>query len=124
MTDPGFAAYGLDGDFTAAYLAARRLADLAERDPGALCPACLAALERLLVADPHARRTQARILYRDAAEAQQLKVHYSWPVPRIWSPLAAFTFLPALQLISYAFSVGLGQDVDQPRNLAKSVTVE
>ena len=61
---------------------------------------------------------------RDAAEAQQLKVHYSWPVPRIWSPLAAFTFLPALQLISYAFSVGLGQDVDQPRNLAKSVTVE
>ncbi|BAH77987.1 SidJ-related pseudokinase [Solidesulfovibrio magneticus] len=69
MTDPGFAAYGLDGDFTAAYLAARRLADLAERDPGALCPACLTALERLLVADPHARRTQARILYRDAAEA-------------------------------------------------------
>ena len=61
---------------------------------------------------------------KDAAEAHLLKVHYNWPVPRVWSPLSAFTFLPALQLISYAFSVSLGQDVDQPRNLAKSVTVE
>ena len=61
---------------------------------------------------------------RDAAEAQQLKVHYNWPVPRLWSPLSAFAFLPALQLVSYAFSTSLGQDVDQPRNLAKSVTVE
>ena len=38
MTEAGFAAYGLDGDFTAAYLAARRVADLAERDPAAVTP--------------------------------------------------------------------------------------
>ena len=61
---------------------------------------------------------------RDAAEADPLKVHYNWPVPRLWSPLSAFAFLPALQLVSYAFATSLGQDVDQPRNLAKSVTVE
>jgi glucosamine--fructose-6-phosphate aminotransferase (isomerizing) len=29
-----------------------------------------------------------------------------------------------LQLFAYHVAVGLGQDVDQPRNLAKSVTVE
>ena len=61
---------------------------------------------------------------KDAADGQHLKVHYNWPVPRAWGPLSAFTFLPALQLISYAFATDLGEDVDQPRNLAKSVTVE
>jgi hypothetical protein len=69
LTGAGFAAYGLDGDFTAAYLAARRVADLAERDPAALCPQTVAALQALLVRNAHARQTQARILYRDAAGA-------------------------------------------------------
>lgn len=32
--------------------------------------------------------------------------------------------LPALQLFSYEMADYLGKDVDQPRNLAKSVTVE
>jgi hypothetical protein len=58
---------GLDGDFTAAYLAVQRLAGLAERDPTALAPQTVAALETLLARDAHARQTQARILYRDAA---------------------------------------------------------
>jgi len=67
LTDPGFAAFGLDGDFTAAWLAARRLADLAERDPLAVTPVVVEALTGLLVRNDHARQTQARILYRDAA---------------------------------------------------------
>jgi glucosamine--fructose-6-phosphate aminotransferase (isomerizing) len=29
-----------------------------------------------------------------------------------------------LQLLAYHLAVGLGRDVDKPRNLAKSVTVE
>jgi glucosamine--fructose-6-phosphate aminotransferase (isomerizing) len=33
-------------------------------------------------------------------------------------------FLPALQLFAYEMADYLGKDVDQPRNLAKSVTVE
>ncbi|MHC1791295.1 SidJ-related pseudokinase [Solidesulfovibrio sp.] len=69
MTGAGFAAYGLDGDFTAAYLAARRVADLAERDPAAVAPSIVAALADLLTRNDHARQTQARILYRDAAGA-------------------------------------------------------
>jgi glucosamine--fructose-6-phosphate aminotransferase (isomerizing) len=51
-------------------------------------------------------------------------VRHNWPLPRVWGPLSALAFLPALQLISYAFAASLGHDVDQPRNLAKSVTVE
>ena len=38
-----------------------------------------------------------------------------------WAPLLANV---ALQLFSYHAAVALGRDVDQPRNLAKSVTVE
>jgi glucosamine--fructose-6-phosphate aminotransferase (isomerizing) len=43
------------------------------------------------------------------------------PVDEFFSPL--LTVLP-LQLLSYFIAEALGKDVDQPRNLAKSVTVE
>ncbi len=39
----------------------------------------------------------------------------------LWSPL--LVVLP-LQLLAYYLAVRAGRDVDQPRNLAKSVTVE
>jgi glucosamine--fructose-6-phosphate aminotransferase (isomerizing) len=42
-------------------------------------------------------------------------------VEEVWSPL--LTVLP-LQLLAYHTAVRAGRDVDQPRNLAKSVTVE
>ena len=47
-----------------------------------------------------------------------------WTVPALPAPLSAFMALPALQLFSYEVADYLGKDVDQPRNLAKSVTVE
>ncbi len=47
-----------------------------------------------------------------------------WRIPRLPAPLSAFAALPALQLFSYEVADYLGKDVDQPRNLAKSVTVE
>ena len=43
------------------------------------------------------------------------------PCHELLSPVLAI--LP-LQLLAYYTAVGLGRDVDQPRNLAKSVTVE
>jgi glucosamine--fructose-6-phosphate aminotransferase (isomerizing) len=43
------------------------------------------------------------------------------PFPELWSPF--LTVLP-LQLLAYHVAVRAGRDVDQPRNLAKSVTVE
>jgi glutamine---fructose-6-phosphate transaminase (isomerizing) len=39
----------------------------------------------------------------------------------MWSPLL---MVVPLQLLAYHVAVRAGRDVDQPRNLAKSVTVE
>ncbi len=47
-----------------------------------------------------------------------------WAVPEAPAPLGGLLVLPALQLLAYEIAVHLGCDVDQPRNLAKSVTVE
>jgi len=43
------------------------------------------------------------------------------PVEELFSPM---TSVIPLQLMSYFIADYLGKDVDQPRNLAKSVTVE
>ena len=53
-----------------------------------------------------------------------LDVEHSWSLPEVWGPLNTFIALPALQLFAYETADYLGKDVDQPRNLAKSVTVE
>lgn len=45
-------------------------------------------------------------------------------VPRIDDLFAASLAIVPLQLLSYYVSVARGLDVDKPRNLAKSVTVE
>jgi len=52
------------------------------------------------------------------------KVESPWVLPEVWGPLKTFLVLPAVQLFAYEMAVYLGKDVDQPRNLAKSVTVE
>jgi len=46
------------------------------------------------------------------------------PVPRMDSRFYPFTMVVPLQLFAYFCALELGRDVDQPRNLAKSVTVE
>jgi glucosamine--fructose-6-phosphate aminotransferase (isomerizing) len=53
-----------------------------------------------------------------------LRVDHVWEIPKVWGPLGSFLSLPALQLFAYEMADYLGKDVDQPRNLAKSVTVE
>ena len=53
-----------------------------------------------------------------------LMVDDSWVLSRMAGPLSCFLVLPAVQLFAYEMAVYLGKDVDQPRNLAKSVTVE
>ncbi len=47
-----------------------------------------------------------------------------WEIPEMIRPLSSLAVLPAIQLFAYEMAVLLGRDVDQPRNLAKSVTVE
>ncbi len=53
-----------------------------------------------------------------------LIVDNAWEIPGTQGPLDTFLMLPALQLFAYEMADYLGKDVDQPRNLAKSVTVE
>ena len=56
--------------------------------------------------------------------SREMDMDHVWRIPRACGPLGNFFILPALQLFAYEMAVYLGQDVDQPRNLAKSVTVE
>ena len=53
-----------------------------------------------------------------------LSVEETWVLPSSHPVISCFYALPALQLFSYQMADALGKDVDQPRNLAKSVTVE
>lgn len=57
-------------------------------------------------------------------KGRTVKAADTWEIPPFPGPLAAFLVLPCLQLFSYEVADFLGKDVDQPRNLAKSVTVE
>jgi len=52
------------------------------------------------------------------------RVHYTIPVPKINHLLMTILMTIPLQLLAYHIAVLRGTDVDQPRNLAKSVTVE
>jgi glucosamine--fructose-6-phosphate aminotransferase (isomerizing) len=51
-------------------------------------------------------------------------VDYAIEVPRASELLAPILSVIPLQLLAYQIAVRRGCDVDQPRNLAKSVTVE
>jgi len=46
------------------------------------------------------------------------------PLPAVHKVLAPIVYVVPLQLLAYHVAVLKGTDVDQPRNLAKSVTVE
>lgn len=52
------------------------------------------------------------------------KAEYTLHIPRGGEALSPVLFTVALQLLAYNFAILRGRDVDQPRNLAKSVTVE
>lgn len=73
------------------------------------------------IAEVQARRGHVIVLTNPGLD---LDADHHWTIPAAPGPLSAFFALPALQLFSYETAVHLGKDVDQPRNLAKSVTVE
>lgn len=57
----------------------------------------------------------------DIKESKDIKVTFLEPMDRLLAPIV---YVVPLQLLSYHAAVIKGTDVDQPRNLAKSVTVE
>jgi glucosamine--fructose-6-phosphate aminotransferase (isomerizing) len=61
---------------------------------------------------------------RRGAEAASLKTLATLVVPEVAPEVAPIVYSIPVQLIAYHTAVVRGTDVDQPRNLAKSVTVE
>ena len=98
-------------------LARDHLAELAPHDE--LFPKTKSNLEEV-----QARRGPVIALTNPAKPGMELRAGDMWILPEAWGPLNGFLMLPALQLFSYEAATYLGKDVDQPRNLAKSVTVE
>ena len=58
---------------------------------------------------------------RSSSTGRATRSSRSRACPELWSPF--LTVIP-LQLLAYHVALRAGRDVDQPRNLAKSVTVE
>ncbi|MBS1890087.1 MAG: SIS domain-containing protein [Actinobacteria bacterium] len=57
-------------------------------------------------------------------EAASLPSYFTLPIPATEDCLQGLLNIVPLQLLSYHIAVLRGANVDQPRNLAKSVTVE
>ncbi len=70
-----------------------------------------------------ARKGRTLILTNEDAPITGTHLWYL-PINNLPEPLSSFLILPALQLFAYQMAALQGHDVDQPRNLAKSVTVE
>ena len=66
------------------------------------------------------------ILMTDAkgAKAASIKTEHTILLPEMPDMLAPLIYALPVQLLAYHTAVLMGTDVDQPRNLAKSVTVE
>ncbi len=69
-----------------------------------------------------ARKGRAIVLTQENAA---IEASHIWAANMpLMQPFPSFLILPAMQLFAYHIADILGHDVDQPRNLAKSVTVE
>jgi glucosamine--fructose-6-phosphate aminotransferase (isomerizing) len=58
------------------------------------------------------------------AEINKLNPLYTIEIPKVYEEFSPFLTVVPLQLIAYCVAMEFGEDIDQPRNLAKSVTVE
>jgi glucosamine--fructose-6-phosphate aminotransferase (isomerizing) len=66
------------------------------------------------------------ILMTDTEGARAAKAHtmVTLTLPTVHPAVAPIVYAVPVQLLAYHTAVLMGTDVDQPRNLAKSVTVE
>ena len=88
--------------------------------PGGIC------YEKILSNSEEAKARNAKLIALTSSEDENIKNLFDFviKIPSISEILSpALTCVP-LQLLAYYIAEFLGKDVDQPRNLAKSVTVE
>ena len=71
-----------------------------------------------------ARRGKVIAIVTEGDSVVRSIADYCIEVPRVEEPFAPLVASVPLQLLAYYIAVHKGRDVDQPRNLAKSVTVE
>ena len=71
-----------------------------------------------------ARKGKVIAIVSEGDETVHNIADYCIEVPRTAEPLTPIVASIPLQLLAYYIAVNKGRDVDQPRNLAKSVTVE
>lgn len=76
------------------------------------------------VREVKARGAFVILLTRENEKAEKDVADIHLTVPRVGDCFTVYPIAVVLQLIAYYASVGKNLDVDQPRNLAKSVTVE
>lgn len=82
--------------------------------------------EKLLSNSEEAKARNARMIALTNSTSEKLKDLFEFiiEVPDIQELLSPLIAMVPLQLVAYYIAEYLGKDVDQPRNLAKSVTVE
>ena len=78
----------------------------------------------LNVAECRARGAATTVIHTEGDDEAAAAGDVSIAVPRTIEPLTPLLTVLPLQLLAYQTAVALGRDVDKPRNLAKSVTVE
>jgi glucosamine--fructose-6-phosphate aminotransferase (isomerizing) len=61
---------------------------------------------------------------KDAAEEAAVAIEHFLAMPDMGANYAPIVYAAAMQMLAYHTAVIMGKDADQPRNLAKSVTVE
>ena len=71
-----------------------------------------------------ARGAKVVLICRESYEPEKNLADYCFKLPEIDDLLMPMVAVVPLQLIAYYTAVLRGNDVDKPRNLAKSVTVE
>jgi glucosamine--fructose-6-phosphate aminotransferase (isomerizing) len=71
-----------------------------------------------------ARRGKIIAIASEGDDHVPTKADHVIHIPRTLGPLTPLLSVLPLQLLAYYIAVERGCDVDQPRNLAKSVTVE
>ena len=76
------------------------------------------------VREVKARGAYVILLTKESAMVEDGLADLHIRIPEIADRFTVFPIAAVLQLIAYYASVGKGLNVDQPRNLAKSVTVE
>ncbi len=83
-----------------------------------LLPKTMSNVEQVLARGARVLMVTADETVRDTEHVTVLRI------PQVPEPLSASLTVVMLQLLSYYLALGKGTDIDKPRNLAKSVTVE